>query len=137
MEQLLRDLNIQPTEEVLSAALGDSFAVWCLFNEKLPDFAISIEWRYYNDGKAWLAKATSGKKTVFWGSAWDGFFKISLHFTEKTRIGVQELDISEDLKNALANEHPRGRLISLVIDIYNESQLLDIFKLIDYKKRAK
>ena len=74
---------------------------------------------------------------MFWGSAWDGFFKISLHFTEKTRIGVQELDISEDLKNALANELPRGRLISLVIDIYNESQLPDVFKLIDYKKRAK
>ena len=52
MEQLLRDPNIQPTEEVLSAALGDNFATWCLFNEKLPDYDISIEWRYYNDGKA-------------------------------------------------------------------------------------
>jgi len=137
MEQLLRNPGIQPSEDILRDALGDSFAAWRLFREQLPEHGVSMEWRYYNDGKAWLIKATAGKKTVFWGSVWEGFFKTSLYFTEKTRPGVQELEIAQELKTALANGRPMGKLIPLVIDIHGESQLPDVFQLIDYKKRAK
>lgn len=137
MEQLLRDPNIQPTDEALSTALGGSFAVWRLLNDKLSECEISVEWRYYNDGKAWLAKGVSGKKTVFWGSAWKGFFRTTLFFTEKTRAGIQELDISGDIKSTIASEPPKGKLIPLLIDVYSENQLPDVIKLIDYKRRIK
>ena len=137
MEQLFRDPNVPPSTEALSAALGDSFFVWCLFSDTLPEYTISVEWRYYNDGKAWFAKGVSGKKTVFWGSIWEGFFKTALYFTEKTRAGIQALDISEDIKRTTESEPPRGKIIPLVIDVKSEDQLKDVFTLVDYKRRIK
>jgi hypothetical protein len=134
---LLRDPEVQPTDEVLAAAIGASFAVWQEFVEKLKDLGITVEWRYYKDGSAWLAKCVSGKKTVLWASAWDGFFRTSLFFTEKTRTGIQDLKISESIKKKIADESPMGKLIPLLVDVHDEKQLPDLLTLIDYKRRLK
>ncbi|MCL2367201.1 MAG: DUF3788 domain-containing protein, partial [Oscillospiraceae bacterium] len=100
-------------------------------------FDISLEWRHYKDG-GWLAKATNKKKTIFWGSASDGFFSASFNFPEKPhlRTGILELDISEDIKNSLAST-PKGTFFGFKVDVYSESQLSDLYKLIEYKKSAK
>jgi len=136
-EQLLRNPDIQPTDEVLADALGDSFSAWQSLVEKLSDFKIAVEWRYYKDGKAWLGKCVSGKKTVLWTSAWDGYFRTSLFFTEKTRAGIQDLPIDESIKTIIANEPLKGKLIPLLIDVCEEKQLPDVITLIDYKRRIK
>ena len=70
-EQLLKDPKIQLTDDFLAEVLGNSFAAWKMFNENLPNYGISLEWRYYKDG-GWLAKCTHKKKTIIWGSASKG-----------------------------------------------------------------
>ena len=137
IEQLLKDPNTEITDDFLREVLGDSFAAWKTLNENFPKYDISLEWRYYKDG-GWLAKCTHKKKTIIWSSASDGFFTVSFLFSEKPHIhaGVQELDISEDIKNTLVST-PKGKFFSAVIDVYQESQLPDVYKLIEYKKRAK
>ena len=59
-------------------------------------------------------------------------------FAEKPhlRAGVQELDISDDVKQSITST-PKGTSFSIVINVYNESQLSDVYKLIEYKKCAK
>ena len=136
-EQLLRDPNIQPTDEVLTAAMGASYTAWQTLMEKLADLGIALEWRYYNDGKSWLGKCVYKKKTVFWASVWDGFFKTTLYFTEKTRAGIQDLPIDESIKAAIANGTPIGRLIPLLLEVRDERQLPDVVALIDYKRKLK
>ena len=136
-EQLLRNPDVQPTDEVLAAAIGESFAAWKVFVEKLTDLKITVEWRYYKDGSAWLAKCVSGKKTVLWTSAWDGYFRTSLFFTEKTRTGIQDLQIDESIKKRIAGELPMGKLVPLLIDVHDMKQLPDLITLIDYKRRLK
>jgi len=133
----MKDPNTKLTDEFLATALGDSFAAWKVFNENFPSYDLSLEWRYYKDG-GWLAKVTHKKKTIIWASASEGFFSTSFLFSEKPhlRAGVQELDISDDLKKNLTST-PKGTFFSIAIDVYNESQLPDVYKLIDYKKRAK
>ena len=135
--QLLKDPNTQLTDEFLAAVLGDSFAAWKVFYESLPNFGISLEWRYYKDG-GWLAKCTQKKKTIIWVSASEGFFSASFLFSEKPqyRAGIQELGISDDIKNRFTST-PTGKWFSIAIDVYQENQLLDVYKLIDYKKSAK
>jgi len=137
IEQLLRDPNTKLTDEFLAMALGDNFALWQVFNDKLPDFDISLEWRHYKDG-GWLAKATNKKKTIFWGSASDGFFSASFNFSEKPhlRTGFLELDISDDIKNALTST-PKGTYFGVTVAVHSENQLSDLYKLIAYKKSAK
>ena len=136
-EQLLRDPNIQPTDEVLAAAMGESYQAWQELVGKLADFGIAVEWRYYKDGSAWLAKCVKGKKTVLWGSAWDGYFRASLFFTEKIRPGIQDLPINESIKKTVADEPPIGKLIPLLFDVYDKKQLPDLITVIDYKRCLK
>jgi len=136
-EQLLRNPDIYPSDEVLNAALVNAYDSYKSFTQKLPDLGIEIEWRYYNDGKAWLCKCVHKKKTVFWLSVWDGFFKITLFFTEKTNKGVYELPICDDIKTRFTNEKNVGKLIPLLLEIYDESALDDAYALISYKQSLK
>lgn len=136
-EQLLRNPEVYPSDEVIAAALGDSYKAYTAFTQKLPDSGIAPEWRYYNDGKSWLCKGVYKKKTVFWLSVWDGFFKVSLFFTEKTRVGIAELPVNEDIKTQIANEPARGKLIPLLLDVYSQPQLDNAITLMSYKQSLK
>lgn len=134
---LLNDANIYPTDEVLACVLDKSSEVYQSFVSGLPKHKVDLEWRYYNDSKAWLGKATAKKKTVFWMSVWQGFFRVTFYFTEKTRIGIQNLTVSDEIKTKIENEPVMGKLIPLVFDISEKSQLDDVFALVAYKLSLK
>ena len=137
IEQLMKDPSTQLTDEFLSQALGDSFAAWKAFNENLPKFDIAFNWRFYKDG-GWLAKVTHKTKTIIWAWVSDGFFGAGFSFSEKPhlRAGVQELDISDELKKSITTT-PKGTFFSITVEVRQTSQLSDVYKLIEFKKRAK
>jgi hypothetical protein len=136
--QQLRDPNTNPDPHTIASALGSSWPAY----EKLageisgPPFKITFEWRWYNDGKAWLCKATAKGKTVFWLSAWDGYFKTSFYFTEKTGAGIATLEIDPSHKSAFASAKPIGKLIPLTLDIKQEQDLKDLLELITFKQKG-
>lgn len=132
-----KDKTVEPTDENLSIVLGDSFSAYKTLRDKLSEFEVDLEWRFYRDG-GWLAKVTRKKKTIFWGAAEVGYFTVAFNFNEKTKQGVLDLDIAEDLKQTFTNAPVNGgKLTALKIDIYNESQLSDVYRLIKYKKSIK
>lgn len=98
---------------------------------------MTIEWRYYNDGKAWLCKVTYKKKTVLWLSAWEGFFRTAFYFTEKHLEGIAALDISETIKEDFCKAKPIGRLIPMIIDVNDKKQLNDLLTIVRFKKNLK
>ena len=55
-KQLLRDPDIEPSSDVIAEALGESNNAYIKFISELASHDIHLEWRYYNDGKSWLAK---------------------------------------------------------------------------------
>jgi len=122
---LLKDPNVQPTADVLAAALGERQKAYAEFTSKTAELGIALEWRYYNDGKSWLGKGTHKKKTVFWLSIWEGYFQIGMFFTEKT------------LPNTEPGEKMIGKLIPVVIKVRSEAELPRLFKLVEYKKDLK
>lgn len=75
--QLLRDQHIFPSTEVLKNALKESYGVYEELIQTITNtqYGLTIEWNYYKDGKAWLCKVQYKKKTIFWLSVWDQFFK--------------------------------------------------------------
>ena len=136
---LLREQEIIPTGEVLKNVLGESYSA---FEELIntittPEFGLIPEWNYYKDGKSWLCKVCYKKKTVFWLSAWDKFFKITFFFTEKHLEGIASLDIEENIKDDFGKVKPVGRLLPLLISINKTEQLSDALKIIEFKKRLK
>ncbi len=136
---LLREKENYPDEDNLRKAMGDIYPVFNHLMETVESDAVGLayEWRYYNDGKAWLMKAVWKKKTVFWLSVWQGYFKVGFYFTEKTISGLYELTISQSLKDRIQITRPVGKLIAVSIDIEKAGQSDDIIQLIEYKKKLK
>lgn len=138
--QLLRDKNVFPTPDVLEKALGKrGCAAWTELLDTLTgeDYGLAFEWRFYNDGKAWLGKATYKKKTIFWLSVYEGFFRTNFYFTEKTRGGVLELNIDGKIKATFAEVEAAGRMVQLPLLISTKRQIKDALELIRYKKTLK
>lgn len=137
-QMLLRDPDILPSAEVLEKNLGkDIFVVFEELMTEISKKELSADWRYYRDGKSWLCKVINKKKTVFWLSIWDGFFKTSFFFTAKNCLAVGDLDIDNRIKEEFAQTKAIGKLLPLILDIRKKEQLSDLLKIIEYKKSLK
>ena len=135
----LKDPQILPTGEVLAKAMGDSYPVFDKLIKTItnPAFGLVADWHYYNDGKAWLCKVVCKKKTVFWLSVWDGYFKTTFYFTEKNYSGIFEMEIDENIKKDFNARNPIGKLLPLSFEMKKKGQLPDLLKIIEYKKGLK
>ncbi len=135
----LNNPEIYPNENVLALVLGNSFVLYKKLLETfaLKQFELNSEWRYYNDGKSWLCKITSGKKTIIWLSAWDGYFKCSLYFHEKYSAEVESLPVSKELIERFVDGKTYGKLKALTIDVRYENDLNDVLLAAALKKKLK
>jgi hypothetical protein len=133
--QLLRNNQEFPDNVVLKNALESSFETYQKLMEQITgdQYSLVADWTYYNDGKAWLCKVQHKKKTIFWLSVWDGFFKTTFYFTLKNCMGVVELDIDEKIKDDFGHSKSIGKLIPLTINIQHNEQLPDLLRIIEYK----
>lgn len=136
---LLRDKQIFPEDKVLIAALGDSYPAYAGLMKSVTgdEYGLLPQWNYYNDGKAWLCKSVFKKKTVFWLSVWEEYFKVSFYFTEKHCIGIEGLNIDPEIKQSFKSANHIGKLIPLSISVRSSAQLPDLFRIIEYKKSLK
>lgn len=144
--QLLKNPNIEPTDSVLNDSLKDAYPSYLLFLNLLKQIDVDLVWRYYTDGKAWLAKGIyrwTGKKgsdkemSVFWCSIWNGFFKIVIYIPEDKREDILNLQIDDNLKIKIREIKRMGetfRTLPIVFDIHSNEELESILKIIVYKK---
>ncbi|MDR1698049.1 MAG: DUF3788 domain-containing protein [Erysipelotrichaceae bacterium] len=131
--QLLKDPKIFPSVEVIAKALGPVNEAFLDLLKNMAALNVVYEWRYYQDGKAWLMKASHKNKTVFWLSLWDKGFKVSFFFTEKTKAGIKDLKLDETRKARFLLVTPVGKLIPFIIDVTSVSALPELELLIKYK----
>jgi hypothetical protein len=135
--QLLRDEQTFPSEEIIAQSLGEKlYGLYQLLLRNLKAAGLNLEWRYYKDGKAWLGKVNSKKKTVFWLSLWEGYIKAGFYFTEKHRSGVEDLDVSSEIKSAFGQTGTIGKLIPWIIDIDREETLHALQTIIGFKVQS-
>lgn len=137
LEKLLKDASISINDDLLKMCLKDSFSVYRTLLKECSILDVDIEWRYYNDVKSWLGKATHKKKTVFWLSIWDGYFKTSMYFNEKTRTGIDSLAINHTIKQQFLSEPTKGKFVPLIMDNDSEKQIVDLVELMKYKISCK
>jgi len=142
----LKDPNIIPTNEVLEQTLGNSYAAYKAFQEKLPHLDIEQEWQWYTPYKAWFAKGqhrwttlrgTKKEKTLYWLYVYDGYFSVAVWFKEKNRLEALSTDVSEKTKQLISDAKTMGKVptFPVVFDIATVEPLADICTLIDCKKR--
>ena len=145
--QLLRDPNIEPTCGVIAEGLGAAYETYSEFINGLGEHGITLmDWRFYNDGKAWLSKGeykwttprgANKVKPIFWLSIWEGFFRISFFFSTSVQTELKDLPISQEMKELIDNVKPMGksmRYIPLIIDIKTKPQLGDVYTIAMFRK---
>lgn len=145
--QLLRNPDIEPTDKVIAAGLGQANKTYVKFVDELKQYDIDLmQWRYYNDGNAWLTKGeykwttprgANKVKPIFWLSIWEGFFKITFFFASSIQAGLLDLPISKDAKESIKNAKPMGktmRFLPIVLDIKTDKQLDDVYALAEFRK---
>jgi hypothetical protein len=145
--QLLREPDVFPVAEVIADGLGGANVAYVKFVDGLRNHGVSLmDWRYYNDGKAWLSKGeykrttargTEKVKLIFWLSIWDGFFKVSFLFGFDMREELLSLPLGAETKELIKNATPMGktaRFMPVVLDITEESQLDDVYTLSEFRK---
>ena len=137
--QLLREKEIYPSKKVLKNDLGEVYNVLEELETQITqgELALTLDWNYYRDGKSWLGKVCNKKKTVFWLSIWEGFFKTTFFFTEKHLESIAKLDISEQIKEDFSRNKSIGKLLPMIISIDKQEQLDDLLKIIKFKKEWK
>jgi hypothetical protein len=120
-KQLLRDKSTPPGDDILKNPLYLSLTE-----------GLQPEWRYYNDGRAWLCKVTDGRKTIFWFSVWEGFFRVSFYFLPRHLEGLAKVGIGH---GRLEDEW--GKMIPLFYDVSDTTSIAEIRKVAEFKKKAK
>lgn len=136
---LLRDPQIIPTNEVIENLLGSNYQAFHELMNVISDsrYGLVANWNYYKDGNAWLCKVVHKKKTIFWLSVWDNYFKTSFYFTEKNCSGLFDLGIDQAIIDDFNSQKPIGKLIPLVMDINRTELLTDLLKIVEYKMSLK
>ena len=146
-QQLLRDPDVRPTSEIIAEGLGAACKTYAKFIIELEHCDITLmDWRFYNDGKAWLSKGeykwttprgANKVKPIFWLSIWSGFFKVSFFFGADYKEELLQLSISQNAKNLIRDAKPRGktmRFLPIIFNVTNETQLDDLYVLSDFRK---
>ena len=135
----LTDPAVSPSRKVLEHALGKAYPAYeeLINTVTCSNYELNPLWHYYNDGKAWLCKVQYKKKTVFWLSVWDKYFKMAFYFTEKNSKGIFEINIDDSIKKGFKEPKSTGKLLPLVLIITEKAQLKDALKIIEYKKNLK
>lgn len=126
-----------PTDAVLKNVLGSANEAYDELMRRLALMELEPIWNFYKDGGSWLCKVQYKKKTIFWLSIWENYFRIGFYFTEKTMSGIAELNIEPALVQQLASAAPIGKLIPLDFRIQTTAQLDDLITVAAYKKTLK
>lgn len=135
-KQLLTNLDIFPSKDVLQDALGNVYEIYEELENLLTqnEFALTYIWHYYKDSKAWLCKVAYKKKTIFWLSIWEGFFKLSFFFLPRHLEGIKALKMD---KSNFETKDEWGKMIPFFFNVNSKQPFNDLYKLIQYKKGAK
>jgi len=122
--KVLSDPDLYPSEKVLSRVLKrahPAFVSLLAFNHQhYPQFA--ERWKYYRDGKSWLMNVSMKKKTLFWLSVGDGFFRVTFYMNTKARELVMKSALGEELKKHVTTNIGK-QLVGLTLHVKTKKDI--------------
>jgi hypothetical protein len=133
----LRDPDARPDEAALKIVLGRGYPAYLALLDLLAEYEISPEWRYYNDGKAWLCKAARKAKTIAWISARRGFITATFYIPAARIDGLYGLDVSDETKERIRATKNTGKSKGATFDVRGKAVLKDLETVMKYKLAIK
>ena len=134
-ENIFKEKEITPTDMKVEESLNLNFLYLKIIRQFILDtFGKTLEeWKFYGVKTGWLLKTFFKKRNLFFISIYDGYFKISFTLGEKVVNNILIADISQELKDELANskKYAEGRVLTIKV---NSSQHIEgIKKIIGFK----
>ena len=95
MGSVFKDKSIQPTDELLRAALAGSKEPWdCLISHFFATYKNPCEeWKYYGANAGWVLALFCGKRRLANLIPNNGFFNVGFTFSEKAIEAVLDSDL--------------------------------------------
>jgi hypothetical protein len=133
----LHDPDVFPSDQVLADHLGRNAVLWDSLSSliRTAHTALSMDWKYYRDGKTWLCKVAKKKKVMCWVSIWPGMFKVTFYFGSKNDAAIGRARIAPPLKRAFLDQKGRTKFRPLTIDVRTKSALHDVRELLELRER--
>lgn len=129
----LADPAITPTDAVLEEVLGPSYAAYCQLLDLFKSNELTPEWRYYNDGKAWLCKVQKKKKTIVWMSAWHGYMQVTIYVPLRIIEKVYECGIIRETINRIENTKNVGKSKPCIFELHDSAIISELEKVMHFK----
>jgi hypothetical protein len=137
MSTLFSDKLLQPTDEMLALALGETkeiFDAIVLFIE--TEFGEShIEWKHYGAKIGWSIKVFNKNRNVMFVGPEDGYFRIAFAFGQKAYLEIIDSNLPDIIKLQLTESkvYVEGRPLRL--EIRNQTDVEPLWQLINIKLR--
>jgi hypothetical protein len=138
-KMVLSDKSVIPTDDFIFSIIGERKVHWLrimnYLSENYPD--ASGSWNYYNDGKQWLFKFVRKKKTIFWASLLKDTFRITFYLGNKAEPIIENSDLPVSVKEEFKTAKRYGLIRPVTFIIRNESDVDNVFKMINIKVKLK
>jgi hypothetical protein len=136
---MFSDKEVKPTESLIFSIIKEKEDLWhALMNHLQENYpGSSGDWHYYNDGKQWLFKEVQKKKTLFWLSLFEETFRITFYFGDKAQPLIDNSELPDPIKNEFRNGKKYGSIRAVTVIINDESDILNVQRLLAIKNKMK
>jgi len=122
------DKGIQPDQEMLVSALGDSLSAWESLEKHIEASfpAVSTEWKYYGRALGWSLAYKSKKKGLIYATPNIGMWQASLFFNEQAREEARFSGFSDEVIQIIeaGKNNPAGGTFDFDIKEVGELELI-------------
>jgi hypothetical protein len=136
---ILSDPMVEPTEEFLSAVLGEKFTWW----QQIRDYTksnypgVSELWRYYNDGKQWYYRLMRKKDTICWIAVMADTFRVTFYFGLKATPIIEASALPDSIKANFLTGKLYGKIKAISITMKEKEDVITAFNVVDIKMKIK
>ena len=135
MPSIFLDKSVKPNNEMLSAALGQSYKYWEEIKNTLENQygTLTEEWKYYSASSGWTLKLLLKKRNLFFFAPCEKYFRLAFIFGDKAVSAVEESDLPvkmvQELKSAKRYVEGRG----LRLEIKKKADIKHVITLVGIK----
>jgi hypothetical protein len=136
---ILSDKNIIPTDDLIFSLIGDKKVFWQLMMKSASEIFtdVSGSWNYYNDGKQWLFKLVSKKKTILWAAIQEDTFRVTFWFGDKAQDLIESSVLPGSVKQGFRTAKRYGAIRAVTIKMEEQADIDNIAVLLTIKQQIK
>jgi hypothetical protein len=132
---IFTDKAQKPDIADLMQPLAETFPLWLKIREfVLEKYPTGLEeWNFPGAKYGWSFRIKDKKRAIVYFLPRDGFFKVAFVFGQKAMDDILASDVSEKIKTDLQNARVYAEGRGIQIEVYDDSNLTDIKKLVEIK----